>query len=142
MNWGFLSEFWDAISEKTIEAWHFTADWFQQIGLAVAGAIGNFFDYLIHSTSDFFVFISWIFTSIKELISAVLLPISYIVNFLSGFISSATKEPVSPEASYTFSTSTMSIFQSIPYWDTLSYIIGVSILIIGAGAIIYLILRI
>jgi len=140
--WGFLGEFWNAITEKTLDAWVYTVDWFQQIGLAVAGAVGNLFSYLIHSTSDFFIFLSWIFSSLKELVLAITLPISYVWSFLSGFISNATKAPATPEASYTFSTSTMSIFQAIPYWNIFSSVIGISILVIGGIAIVHLILKI
>ncbi|GAI17084.1 unnamed protein product, partial [marine sediment metagenome] len=67
MDWGFLGEFWDAITGATINAWEYTADWFKQIGLAVAGAIGNLFDFLIHYINDLFVFLGWLFSAIKEL---------------------------------------------------------------------------
>ncbi|GAI38972.1 unnamed protein product, partial [marine sediment metagenome] len=63
MDWGFLGEFWDAITGATINAWEYTADWFKQIGLAVAGAIGGLFDYLIHYFSDLFVFLGWLFSA-------------------------------------------------------------------------------
>jgi len=71
MGWGFLGEFWNAITEKTLDAWVYTVDWFQQIGLATAGALGNLLDYLIHSLSDFFVFLGWLFSAIKELVLAI-----------------------------------------------------------------------
>lgn len=142
MDWGFLGEFWNAVSEKTLDAWVYTADWFKQIGLAVAGAIGGLFDYLIHYFSDLFVFIGWLFSAIKELVSAIVLPISYVANFMKGFITNAIKTPVDPEAYHTFSTSTMEIFETIPYWSVISSVLGVSILVLGGFAILRLISKI
>lgn len=141
MEWGFLGEFWNAVAAKTINAWEYTAEWFQQIGLAVAGAVGSLFDYLIHYISDFFVFLSWVFAALRELVLSITLPISYVGGFLRGFIINALKDPPDPEAAYTFSTSTMEIFATIPYWSVLSMIIGVSILVMGGIAIILLITK-
>jgi len=142
MNWGFLGEFWDSITSQTLTAWQYTADWFKQIGLAVAGAIGGLFDYLIHYFNDVFVFLGWLFNGIKELASAVMLPIAYIGNFLKGFITNAIKTPLTPETSYTFSTSTMEIFETIPHWNSISSILGVAILILGGFAILRLITKV
>ena len=142
MDWGFLGEFWNAVSSKTINAWEYTADWFKQIGLAVAGAIGGLFDYLIHYFSDLFIFLGWLFSMIKELVLAVVLPISYIGSFLKGFLINAIKTPETPEASYTFSTSTMGIFETIPHWSLISSILGICILVLGGFAILRLITKI
>lgn len=141
MDWGFLSEFWDSVVGKTINAWEYTADWFKQIGLAVAGAVGSLFDYLIHYVSDFFVFLSWVFSALKELTKAITLPIAYVGSFLRGFVVNAVKDPMTPEASYVFSTSTMEIFEAIPYWNVLVLVIGVCILVIGGIAIVLLITK-
>lgn len=142
MSWGFLGEFWNAVASKTINAWEYTASWFQQIGLAVAGALGNLFEYLIHSFSDFFVFLGWVFSAIKELVLAITLPVSYMGSFLRAFVSNAIKEPTTPEATYAFSTSTMSIFETLPYWNILSTTLGVCLLVIGGIAILKLVLRV
>jgi len=142
MEWGFLGEFWNAVSSKTLNAWEYTADWFRQIGLAVAGAIGGLFDYLIDYFTDFFVFMGWLFSAVKELALAVVLPISYVGNFMKGFLVNAIKTPEIAEVSHTFSTSTMSIFEAIPYWDIMSSALGVCILVLGGFAILKLILRI
>lgn len=142
MEWGFLGEFWNAITSKTLDAWVYTIDWFQQIGLAVAGALGNLLDYLIHSWSDFFVFLGWVFSAIKELVLSLILPINYMGSFLRAFVSNAVKEPTTPEATYVFSTSTMSIFETLPYWNILSTTLGVCLLVIGGIAILKLLLRV
>lgn len=141
MNWGFLGEFWDAITGATIDAWEYTADWFKQIGLAVAGAIGGLFDYLIHYFSDLFVFLGWLFSAIKELFLAILLPISFLTSFLKGFISNAIKEPIVPETEG-FATSTLEIFETLPYWATLSQVLGFCVIFIIGIAIILTISKI
>lgn len=142
MNWGFLGEYWNAITGATINAWEYTTSWFQQIGLAVAGALGNLFDYLIHSISDSFVFLGWIFSAVKELVGAIVIPISYVGSFLRAFVSNAIKSPVEPEATYVFSTSTMSIFEALPYWNILSAVLGICLLVVGGIAILKLVLKV
>lgn len=136
--WGFLTEFWDAITGVG----EYTIEFFENIGLAVAGAIGNLFNYIIHYTNDFFIFLSWVFSALKELTLAITLPLSYIFTFLRGFIINSTQEPIIPEVSYKFTTSTMEIFETIPYWTTISITLGVGILIIGGIGILMLILKI
>jgi hypothetical protein len=142
MSWGFLGEFWDSVASSTLNAWEYTTGWFQNIGLAVAGALGSLFDYLIHSISDFFVFMGWIFSAIKELALAIVLPINYTGSFLRAFVSNAVKSPATPEASYVFSTSTMSIFETLPYWDILGTTLGICLLVIGGIAIVKLVLKV
>ncbi len=139
--WGFLTEFWGSIASTTINAWEYSTSWFQNIGLAVAGAIGNLFDFALHFINDFFIFLGWLFSGLKELIGALTMPISYAYHFLSSMITGATTATSTPAVSYTFATSTMSVFESIPYWETLSYIIGVCILILSGIAIIRLLTK-
>jgi len=141
MDWGFLGEFWNSITSQTLNAWEYTTDWFKQIGLAVAGAIGSLFDFLIHYISDFFIFLGWLFSAIKELFLAILLPIGYITAFLKGLITNMIKTPIAPETPI-ITPETMGIFESLPYWAVLSQILGFCmIFIIGIG-IIYLILKV
>jgi hypothetical protein len=135
MNWGFLAEFWDTISSQTVGGVEYGINWFKQIGLAVAGAIGSIFEYLIHAVSDVFVFLGWIFSALKQVILALLLPLTYLFNFLKGFLTNAIKTPIVPETSYAFSSSTMAIFNKIPYWSVLSHILGIALMIIAGFAI-------
>lgn len=141
MDWGFLAEFWNSITSQTLNAWEYTTDWFRQIGLAVAGAIGGLFDFLIHYISDFFIFLGWLFMAVKELFLAMLLPISYITAFFKGFITNITKTPIAP-ATPIVGVATMEVFESLPYWGTLSLAIGYSLLFIIGIGIIYLVLKI
>jgi len=139
--WGYLEQFWNAISQVVIEAGVYTIEWFQSIGNAVAGAIGGMFDWLIHYVNDFFIFTGWIFSIIKELVKAFILPISYVFNFLKSFTLQAFSSPKTPEATYTFSAEIQEVFETIPYWDILIMLIGVAILIIFGIAILKIFLR-
>ena len=141
MDWGFLGEFWNSITSQTLSAWEYTADWFRQIGLAVAGAIGSLFDFLIHYISDFFIFIGWLFSAIKEVFLAILLPIGYITAFLKGLITSMIKTPITPDFSV-ITPETMDIFESLPYWAVLSQVLGYCIIFIVGIGVIYLVLKV
>lgn len=141
MSWGFLGEFWNSIASTTVGGIEYSTSWFKQIGLAVGGSIGNFFDYINHSFSDLFVFLGWLFEALKQLVFALTTPISYAGSFLRGLVVNAVKEPPTPEASYTFATSTMEIFNTLPYWDIMATVIGVCVLVIGGVAIILLITK-
>jgi hypothetical protein len=124
--WGYLEQFWNAITQVG----DYTIEWFQNIGNAVAGAIGGMFDWLIHYVSDVFIFLGWLFSILKELIMTFLSPVAYTFNFLKSFTLSAFSGAQSPPVSYTFSNEIMSVFNTIPYWSVLCSIIGVAILVI------------
>lgn len=124
--WSYLDQFWNAITQVG----DYTIEWFQNIGNAVAGAIGGMFDWLIHYVSDFFIFLGWIFSILKELILAFLSPVSYIFNLLKSFTISAFISPQTPPVSYTFSSEIMGVFNTIPYWSVLCSLIGIAILVI------------
>jgi len=141
MSWGFLGEFWNEIASTTVGGIEYTTSWFKQIGLSMAGAIGNLFDYANHSISDLFIFLGWLFEALKQLVYAVITPISYAGSFLRGLVVNAVKESTTPEASYTFAISTLSIFNSIPHWTILSSVIGVCILVVGGIAVLMLIIK-
>jgi len=141
--WGFLQEFWDAVASTTISAWEYTDSWFKNIGLAVAGAIGGAFDWLLHYVSDFFIFLGWIFAGLRTLFSIFIAPMSFFANFLRNFWGSATQSPVAIADNLNiYSTSTMAIFNAIPAWDTMTYVLGICLLLVGAFGVIYLLMRI
>jgi len=141
--WGYLTEFWNAITEVVVEAGTYTADWFQSIGNAVAGAVGGLFDWLLHYGNDFFVFMGWLISGIGHIFVIITAPLSYFFTFLKAFWLNASKSPVEIVAALNVSSpSADAIFQFIPYWDTMTYILGVGVLVIGAVGIIYLLLRV
>lgn len=141
--WGFLSEFWDAIQEVVIAGGIYTIDFFQSIGNAVAGALGGAFDWLLHYINDFFIFAGWVLTQVKTLFIIFTAPLSYFYSFLKGFWGEVSGPPVEmPSVLNVYSTSTLQILDAIPYWDTMTAMLGVLVLVVGAGGIIYLLMRI
>jgi len=136
MVWGYLSEFWNSITQVG----DYTIEFFQNIGNAVAGALGNLFDFLNHSLSDIFIFGGWFFSTLGILLSKLWLPVNFIFNFFSAFVEKAFTTP-EPQNIWVFNSEIMSVFETIPYWNTLTFILGVGILIIVGMAILKQFLR-
>lgn len=128
----YLVEFWSEITEVVVSAGTYTVDWFESVGNAVAGAIGGMFAWLIHYLNDFFIFLGWVFSILKELILCFILPISYIFNFLKAFTISAFSAPQTAELGYSFSAGVLSVFDEIPYWSTVATVLGIALLV-GVG---------
>lgn len=136
--WGYLSEFWNSITSVG----GYAVEWFQSIGNAVAGSLGGAFDWLLHYLWDGFTFLHWILNSFSQLFSFLTSPLSYFYQFLKAFWLNLIKPPVEISSVFTqYATSTNAVFQTIPYWNTLTLILGVGVLILGAGAIIALFLK-
>lgn len=129
--WGFLQEFWNAITQVG----DYTIEWFQNIGLAVAGAVGNLFDFVLHYINDIAVFFYWIFSILGDIIGIFLLPLTYIFNFLKSLIQNAFATP--DDFSYNWSTDILSIFEAIPYWTTITSVIGTAIIVFAVFFVIH-----
>jgi hypothetical protein len=141
MVWGYLSEFWSQVSSTTINAWEYTQEWFYNIGNAVAGAIGNLFDFIIHYFNDLLMFFAWIGYNFGIILSQVIAPLRYVFIFTKSFASTCFSTPVLPEDLTGFSTTTSSFLQSLPYWNVINLCIVVLVLFIGGIAIIKLFLK-
>jgi len=133
MVWGYLSEFWDAITQEVVESGVYTIDWFQSLGNAVAGAIGGLFENLIHHLYDIFYIFNWLFDNLADLFLSIFSPLKWIFSFLKGFWISATAPPVEPEVVYQTAGQVKDIFEAVPYWQYFSMAIGIglSILVLG-----------
>lgn len=125
MTWGYLGEFWNAITGVG----EYTVEWFQNVGNAVGGALGNLFEFVNHSLSDVFVFGGWFFSALGTLLGKLWLPINYVFNFFSAFIEKAFSTPQAQEI-WSFSDEVMTVFEKIPYWNTMISVLGVCILVI------------
>lgn len=136
MVWGYLSEFWNSITQVG----DYTIEFFQNIGNAVAGALGNLFEFLNHSLSDVFIFAGWFFSTLGNLLSKLWLPVNFIFTFFSAFVEKAFTNP-EPQNIWVFSDEIMSVFETIPYWSTLTFVLGIGILIIVGMAILKQFLR-
>ena len=140
--WGFLGEFWNTITQTTINAWEYTVDWFQNIGIAVAGALGGLFDWLLHYLNDLFLFMGWLWHGITALFAIIISPFDFVFSFIYAFFNNALAAPVSINPALSVvSTTTSEILNAIPYWTTLVYILGISIIAIVGFALILLILK-
>ena len=141
--WGFLAEFWNAITEVVVGGATYTVDFFQSIGNAVAGAVGGAFDWLLHFLFDGVVFVRWVLDSFAQLFTFITAPLSYAFQFLKSFWLNLIKPPVEISSSLTqYATSTQDIFQAIPYWDTITLVLGIGILVAGAIGLVALFLKI
>jgi len=130
MTWFYLSEFWDQITEvfstTSENLVSYPVAFFQNIGNAVAGALGNIFDTFFHTFSDLTLFFSWSGEMLGKILYKLGSPFVYIFNFLKNAFSIGFSTPDTPDLTYTFSTSTLAVFDSIPYWTTMTTILGVA----------------
>lgn len=132
--WGYLSNFWDSVTESiattTGSIIQYPVSFFQSIGNAVAGAVGDLFDTFFHSFSDIFIFLTWSFSVFGNILAHLAFPITFIYNFFKGVFFYAFTAPSAPDIPYTFSTTTISVLQAIPYWDSFATALGVILIMI------------
>lgn len=77
-----FAEFWNNITAQTAN----TVEWFQSIGYAVAGALGNFLYIPFREIIGFIAALGYILYVIAQFIGIILQPIYSLVTFLTGFI--------------------------------------------------------
>lgn len=139
--WDYITQFWDSITGVVVDAGSYSIEWFENIGNAVAGAMGGLFDWLMHYFNDFFIFLGWIFSVITEIIQTFTLPISYVFNFIKSFTTSAFSTPQLAGASYYFSPEIKAVFDNIPNWNIMISVVGIAVSFIMAVAIFKLFLK-
>lgn len=117
--WGYLSEFWDSITEVG----DYAVEWFESVGNAVAGAIGGLFDTLIHYIYDYIFLAWWFFENLANLFLILIRPLTWVFNFGRGFFSIGFKsaEQLGLETGdvAVFGDDVWLVYDAIPY---LSYI--------------------
>ncbi len=119
MIWGYLSEFWSKV--ETVG--EYTVEYFQGIGNSVAGAIGGFFDDLIHHIYDIFHLVYWFYDMFEDIFQELFAPIYWFSNLVKGLITGvetpveelALFEPVS--AGFHFAAETQDFFDAIPFFS-------------------------
>ena len=128
MIWEYLSQFWDSI----VAVGEYPIAFFQNIGIAVAGALGSFFDTIFHNLNDIFILLGWFGSNIKNIFISMLTPITYFFDVLRYFFSTAFSTPPLPDptATYTFSQEVLDVFQAIPNWSIFSSVLGAGIILI------------
>jgi hypothetical protein len=137
MSWGFFSDFWNLI----VGVAEYPVEFFQNIGYAVAGALGSFFDTIFHNFNDIFVFFVWIGVALKTIFLAIVSPLLYFFNVLRWFFTSAFGALPEAELTYAFPPEVLEVFSAIPHWDLLSLIMGAIILLLAGVATLKLLLR-
>jgi len=139
MIWDFFNQFWSLISPVL----DYPVEFFQNIGFAVAGALGSFFDVIFHNINDVFIFISWLGNSFKIIFLSLLSPITYIFGLLRFFFGTALSTPSIPESElvYVFNDEILGVFNAIPYWSVVSSILGSLILLLAGIAMLKIILK-
>lgn len=132
MIWQYLSQFWDSI----VAVSEYPVEFFQNIGNAVAGALGDFLDIIFHNLNDIFVIINWLGVNFKNIFVSLSSPLTYFFNILRFFFSTAFSTPPNPEITFTFSQRVLDVFEAIPHWQVLSSVLGAGvILIIGVSGL-------
>jgi len=115
--WGYLSEFWNAITEVG----DYTVAWFQSVGNAVAGAIGGLFEDLTHHFYDIFYIVQWFLENLGNMLSVAFTPLIWIFNFIKGFFVSATSSledlGLEIEEMDLMTDNLQTFFDSVPYFD-------------------------
>jgi len=135
MIWGYLSEFWNSITEVVVSTLDnsitYTIEFFQSIGNAVAGAIGSLFDDLIHHTYDVFLVVYWIFDQVVDAFAIAFTPLYWVFGFTKGFLASATASleelGIAVDEFVIYTEVVENFFNAIPYF---------SYLLTGGGALI------
>lgn len=137
MNWGFLSEFWDLLTSVG----GYAKEYFQNIGIAVAGAIGSFFDAIFHNLNDIFVFFAWLGVALKTIFLSIASPLLYFFNVLRWFFSTAFQNLPEPELIPVFAEEVLEVFNTIPHWELIGTILGSIVLLFVGIATLKLLLK-
>lgn len=119
---GWLTEFWNAITDVVVGSTTYTIDFFKQIGSAVAGAIGNIFLLPLQIIVDFGLAIGWILAQILNILFDIIAPFRFVAIFLYTFITSLFSQPAQVNL-FTQNQQSLSFLSSLPYWSVLSTII-------------------
>lgn len=87
-------------------------------------------DDLIHISFDFFNALRYVFSNITSLMGVLFIPLDWMFNFLKGFFAGVAT-PVSTAAiTWVFPNNVMAVFNSIPYFSTLTFACGAGISIL------------
>lgn len=85
---------------------------------------------LYHAINDVFTFFGWLFFNIVEFLHNLFLPVNYIFQYIKGFTDSAFQPPITPENIWTFPAGITALFNSIPYWTTISHVLTLAFLVV------------
>jgi len=115
---GYLAEFWDSISEAVVGGTTYTVAWFEQVGNAVAGGIGNILLSPLKVIVDFFLAIAYLLKCLWAVINLILSFFSFLFEWIYNLFEIVlTTPPTTGEV--IFDTNWISFFTSIPLFTLL-----------------------
>lgn len=122
----YLLQFWNAITSAAVG----TIEYFQSLGNAVAGAIGNVVLTPAHYVVDFFLVLSFLFENLRIVFYSILLYLNYIFIYFKEVI---TKIDFSTAANpfAVLPTDAITFFNSIPYFSTFTGVIIAGVMAIA-----------
>jgi len=116
----YLGQFWDAITAAT----EGTVEWFESLGNAVAGALGNLLFYPLQAIFDVLLAIAYLFNLLWLFLSFLFKPILFLGVFLVNAFTGIF-EPVAPEDIFggvDFAPA-IAFFEALPLWSLLVFTI-------------------
>ncbi len=125
---GFLGEFWDSITSAT----EGTVAFFQNIGLAVAGALGNIFQGIV----DIGISVAYAGTIIRQIFGLLMLPVQYVFFYLQQLFTLVFDSSITDQIQVGFSNEVLNFITSTPFYTpvmavlfaVVSFYVGMSIL--------------
>jgi len=128
-NW--LSQFWESLTSVG----DYTIEFFQNIGNAVAGAMGGVLEAMFHSLLDFFIAIWYLMEYIIAIFKNLLAPILYIFNFLKSIFINLTSS-VDEVPAFQFNEKAIELLNKVPNFSLILTILGGILCFLGIFAII------
>lgn len=128
-NW--LSQFWNSITSVGT----YTIEFFQNIGNAVAGAMGGVLEAIFHTTLDFFISIWYLTEYVIAIFKNLLAPILYIFNFIKSIFINLTT-PVDEVPAFQFNAEALELLNKVPNFSLILTILGGILCLLGIIAII------
>jgi len=112
----YIQNLWSGLTSATAD----TVEWFQQIGNAVASAIGNVLYTFFRPILDFLMVIGALMNVLTKLFLVILAPFNWIFQFAASFYNNLSiTTPVDNPLDDTFYV----ILEQIPFFPTLIYIL-------------------
>jgi len=91
------------------------------------------FDYveqLWHAFNDVITFFGWFFSNLLNFFQNLFLAVNYAFQFLKSFSQAAFATPTAPATLWTFPGEVLNVFHAIPYWTTITQVLGIALFVI------------
>jgi hypothetical protein len=133
----YLLDYWNSVVDTIVGGVTYTASFFQQIGSAVAGAVGYVFASVIKFAFDLGMTVVYLFKGLASVVGLVFKPLIFIFNVITGAFPNASSLSSATTTVPTIASSTTSFFASIfpsgfslsAFWGVIYAIFIVSMLI-------------